>query len=111
VAAQRLHVDDVQRARDPLRELTDRKRKLLPVKEVVWDANNDPRGWANYYRYGNSRLHFTKISTYALTRSCCSWPNAMTALAVWLDGHELPLANQLGLISLDEPPCWSPLGQ
>jgi RNA-directed DNA polymerase len=26
------------------------------------------RGWANYFRYGNGRLHFTRITTYALRR-------------------------------------------
>ena len=41
---------------------------LQPVEEVVREVNHYLRGWANYFRYGNSRLHFTKISTYALKR-------------------------------------------
>jgi RNA-directed DNA polymerase len=56
----------MQRARNRIRELTVRKRALLPVEEVVHDVNDFLRGWANYYRYGNSRLAFTKIRTYAL---------------------------------------------
>jgi group II intron reverse transcriptase/maturase len=58
----------MQRARNRIRELTVRKRALLPVEEVVHDVNDFLRGWANYYRYGNSRLAFTKIRTYALQR-------------------------------------------
>jgi len=34
----------------------------------VQDLNRFLRGWANYFRYGNSRLHFTRITTYALRR-------------------------------------------
>ena len=58
----------MQRARNRLRELTGRKRTLLPVEDVVREVNDYLRGWANYYRYGNSRLQFTKIRTYALQR-------------------------------------------
>ena len=58
----------MSRARNRIRELTGRKRALLPVEEVVREVNDYLRGWANYYRYGNSRLHFTKIRTYALKR-------------------------------------------
>ena len=58
----------MQRARNRVRELTGRKRALQPVEEVVREVNDYLRGWANYYRYGNSRLHFTKIRTYALKR-------------------------------------------
>ena len=35
---------------------------------IVQDLNRYLRGWANYFRYGNSRLHFTRITTYALRR-------------------------------------------
>ena len=38
----------MQRARDRIRELTDRKRKRLPVEDVVQDLNKFLRGWANY---------------------------------------------------------------
>ena len=37
----------MQRGRDRIRELTVRKRALLPVEEVVQDVNNFLRGWAN----------------------------------------------------------------
>jgi RNA-directed DNA polymerase len=57
-----------QHARDRIRELTARERLLLPVEEVVQDVNNFLRGWAGYFRYGNSARPFDKINTYALAR-------------------------------------------
>jgi group II intron reverse transcriptase/maturase len=93
----------MQRARDRIRELTDRKRTLLPVEEVVRDLNNFLRGWANYYRYGNSRLHFTKIRTYALERTVLFTAKRYDRPSRYgwtvMNYHS---RNQLGLISLDQ---------
>jgi len=58
----------MQRARERIREITAQRRLLLGVGVIVQDLNNFLRGWANYFRYGNSRLHFTRITTYALRR-------------------------------------------
>jgi RNA-directed DNA polymerase len=58
----------MQRARDRVREITDSKRLRDSVGVIVWDLNRFLRGWAKYFRYGNSRLHFTRITTYALRR-------------------------------------------
>lgn len=58
----------MQAARDRIREMTDRKRLLLSVEEVVQDMNQFLRGWAGYFRYGNSARHFKKIRNYALRR-------------------------------------------
>ena len=58
----------MQQARDRIRELTARERLLLPVEEVVQDVNGFLRGWAGYFRYGNSARSFDKIGTYALER-------------------------------------------
>ena len=58
----------MQRARDRIREITDYKRLRDPVDVIVQDLNRFLSGWANYFRYGNSRLHFTRITTYALRR-------------------------------------------
>lgn len=58
----------MQAARDRIRELTSRKRLLLPVEEVVQEVNTFLRGWAGYFRYGNSARPFDKIRRYALGR-------------------------------------------
>ena len=58
----------MQRARNRIREITDSKRLRDPVEVIVQELNRFLRGWASYFRYGNSRLHFTRITTYALRR-------------------------------------------
>src|SRR5919109_1350142 len=58
----------MQHARDRVRELTDRRRLLVPVEEVVQDVNRFLRGWAGYFRYGSSARQFNKINHYALDR-------------------------------------------
>ena len=57
-----------QHARDRIRELTDRSRLLVPVERIVQDVNAFLRGWAGYFRYGNSAQAFDKISAFALAR-------------------------------------------
>jgi group II intron reverse transcriptase/maturase len=58
----------MQHARDRVREITARERLLLPVEDVVRDLNGYLRGWAGYFRYGNSARHFDAISDYAARR-------------------------------------------
>jgi RNA-directed DNA polymerase len=58
----------MQRARERIREITDRKRLHLPVEEIVGDLNRFLRGWGGYFRYGNSARPFARISNYALVR-------------------------------------------
>lgn len=58
----------MQHARDRIRELTDRRRLLLKVEWIVQDINQFLRGWAGYFKYGNSARHFGKIRKYALMR-------------------------------------------
>jgi hypothetical protein len=58
----------MQRARDRIREPTDRKRLLLPVEVIVQDINTFLRGWAGYFRHGNSAHHFDAIGDYAARR-------------------------------------------
>ena len=48
--------------------LTMRARLAAPVEQVVQDINLFLRGWAGYFRYGNSAHAFDKIRNYALMR-------------------------------------------
>ena len=58
----------MQHARDRIRELTDRSLLLLPVEAIVMNVNRFVRGWAAYFRYGNSTRHFDKIKGYMRMR-------------------------------------------
>jgi group II intron reverse transcriptase/maturase len=58
----------MQHARDRVCEITDRKRMLLPVETIVQDINVFLRGWAGYFRYGNSAHHLDTISNHAAGR-------------------------------------------
>lgn len=58
----------MQHARDRIRDLTVRSRLLLPVDWVVEDVNRFLRGWAAYFRYGNSADQFDKINRFARMR-------------------------------------------
>jgi len=54
-----------QHARDRIRALTVRRRLLVPVEVVVGEIDLFLRGWAGYFRYGNSAHSFDKIMAYA----------------------------------------------
>jgi len=58
----------VQHARDRIRFLTMRARLVAPVEQVVGEVNRFLRGWAGFFRYGNSAWAFDKIRKYALMR-------------------------------------------
>jgi RNA-directed DNA polymerase len=58
----------MQHARDRIRELTRRSRLLRPVKWIVEDMNMFLRGWAAFFRFGNSAARFCKIRSYARMR-------------------------------------------
>jgi RNA-directed DNA polymerase len=57
-----------QHARDRLRELTARSRLLVPVEEIVGSLNRFLRGWAGFFRIGNSALLFDRIRSFAVQR-------------------------------------------
>lgn len=46
----------------------DRSRLLVPVERIAEELNLFFRGWAGYFRYGNSALMLGQIRNYALTR-------------------------------------------
>ena len=58
----------MQHARDRIRQILARGRLALPVGMLVKEANAFQRGWAGYFRYGNSAHHFDQIMTYATLR-------------------------------------------
>jgi group II intron reverse transcriptase/maturase len=51
----------MQHARDRVRELTARDRLRWPIEQIVGDLNRFLRGWAGYFRYGNSTVQFDTI--------------------------------------------------
>lgn len=53
-------------ARQRIREITARSRLRVPVEIIVRDLNRFLRGWAGYFRYGNSARFFDKITLHAL---------------------------------------------
>jgi RNA-directed DNA polymerase len=52
-------------ARKRIRDITDRSRLKVPIEVIVRDLNRFLRGWAGYFRYGNSARFFTKIMLHA----------------------------------------------
>jgi len=58
----------MQHARDRIRDLTRRSRLLLAPEWIAEDLNRFLRGWAAYFRFGNSADRFGKISDYAQMR-------------------------------------------
>ena len=58
----------MQHARDRVRELTSRDRLRWPVEQVVGDLNRFLRGWAGYFRYGNSTVQFDHVIQHAERR-------------------------------------------
>jgi RNA-directed DNA polymerase len=58
----------MKRIRGRVRDLTPRSRLWVPIEEIVEDLNGVLRGWAGYFRYGNSARHFEKAQNHALER-------------------------------------------
>jgi group II intron reverse transcriptase/maturase len=92
----------MQHARDRIRELTDRSKLLLPVEVIVANVNRFVRGWAAYFRYGNSARHFDKIRGYLRMRLALviSKRHRRSRAFGW-SVLSYASTNQLGLISLD----------
>jgi group II intron reverse transcriptase/maturase len=92
----------MQHARDRIRELTERRRMLLRVEYIVEDVNRFLRGWAAYFRYGNSALRFEKVRSYALMRIAgflAKKHRRTRAFGRWVIAFASD--SQLGLIRLD----------
>ena len=63
-------VKAMNKLRDRIRELTDRRRRagLKDIDEVIADLNPVLRGWGNYFRTGNASKQFTQIDYYVWRR-------------------------------------------
>jgi group II intron reverse transcriptase/maturase len=92
----------MQHARDRIRELTDRRRLLLPVEVIVAEVNRFVRGWAAYFRFGNSARCFDKITGYLRMRLALFLAKRhRRSRAFGWSVVAFASSNQLGLISLD----------
>jgi len=91
----------MRRVRDRVRELTARRRLLLPVEVIVRDVNRALRGWTAYFRYGNSAHHSGKIRRHALERLVLVMARRHhRTRAYGLAVVAFQSADQLGLINL-----------
>ncbi len=93
----------VRHARDRIRSITARSRLLVPVEQLVDELNLFLRGWAGYFRYGNSALLLGQIRNYALRRLALWLSKRGNRRHAWGWGmaQVLRSPNHLGLISLD----------
>ncbi len=88
-------------ARDRVREITARERLRLPVEDVVQDLNGYLRGWAGYFRHGNSARHFNLIQYHAHNRLALFMAKRhQRSRAYGLRVVTYASPNRLGLISL-----------
>jgi len=78
-----------------------RARLAAPVEQVVQEINVFLRGWAGYFRYGNSAHAFDKIRSYALMRVALFIAKRHQRGRAWGYARGLPVRNTLGLISLN----------
>jgi group II intron reverse transcriptase/maturase len=90
-------------ARDRIREITDRKRRWVPVEDNVKELNGFLRGWAGYFRYGNSARVLGQIRNYALRRVALLLSKTGKRRRAWDWGMRQVLRSpeHLGLIRLD----------
>lgn len=89
-------------ARQRIREITARSRLRVPVEIIVRDLNRFLRGWAGYFRYGNSAQFFDKIMRHALTRLAgfiAKRHKRSTRYGWWVAAYQSP--NRMGLIDLN----------
>ena len=90
-----------QHARDRIRFMTMRARLAAPVEQVVQEINLFLRGWAGYFRYGNSAYAFDKIRRYALMRLALFIAKRHQRGRAWGFTQIYRSPNELGLVSLN----------
>jgi RNA-directed DNA polymerase len=90
-----------QHARDRIRYLTMRARLAAPVEQIVQEVSGFLRGWAGYFRYGNSAREFDKISKYAVLRVALFVAKRHQRGRSWGFAQVYRSPDSLGLISLN----------
>jgi RNA-directed DNA polymerase len=91
----------MQHARARLRFMTMRARLAAPVEQVVQEINLFLRGWAGYFRYGNSAHAFDAIRRYALMRLALFIGKRHQRGRAWGFAQIYRSPADLGLISLN----------
>jgi RNA-directed DNA polymerase len=91
----------MQHARDRIRFMTMRARLAAPVAQVVQEVNLFLRGWAGYFRYGNSAHAFDTIRRYALMRLALFLRKRHQRGRAWGFAQIYGSPDDLGLISLN----------
>jgi RNA-directed DNA polymerase len=91
----------MQHARDRIRFMTMRARLAAPVEQIVQEINLFLRGWADYFRYGNSAHAFDKIRRYALMRLALFIAKRHHRGRAWGFTQVYRSPNELDLISLN----------
>jgi RNA-directed DNA polymerase len=92
-----------QHARDRIREITGRERLWVPTGDIVRELNWFLRGWAGFFRYGNSARVLGQIRNYALRRLALWLSKRGNRRRAWGWGvtQVLLSPDHLGLIILD----------
>jgi RNA-directed DNA polymerase len=61
----------MDKARERIRELTDRKRNFTPVDQLIAEMNRFLKGWGGYFRHGYPGGQFNKLNDYVVERLRC----------------------------------------
>ena len=92
----------MQHARDRIRGSRERTGRCCRRTRSWESVNSFLRGWAGYFRYGNSSVRFNKVRHYAVARMA-GWlakkHRRSRKFGMWVITRSSD--NQLGLISLD----------
>lgn len=91
----------MQHARDRIRFLTMRDRLVAPVEQIVEEVNRFLRGWAAFFRWGNSARSFDKIRAYALMRIALFFAKQHQRDRSWGFSQVYRSRDNLGLVSLN----------
>lgn len=91
----------VLHARDRIRFLTMRARLVAPVEQVVAELNLFLRGWAAFFRFGNSAWVFDEIRSYAVMRVALFTAKQHKHGRSWGFAQVYRSSDSLGLVSLN----------